>query len=446
VIPPLSIDSVKSIESELKEDPATARSSAILALIPALSGPSPEPALDQILSQAVASNSLFGIDFRVYHLLTHALFSLIGAFKKCSPIVLFKALATCVRVIPVSDRDPLGLVMKMLYRVSQKEEFDKLFGECGILKGLMDLAFGEYAEISTMAAAMLRHIALLPENRRALLDFGVMKQLCLALKTDRRRDRFSIEKALWVYQIIGLFSSLYEAITDFSIICRYSLPMSLLELTTMYSNDIGIQSAISKALTLLMTHQDCVEVIEDSDLTPFFMLMQSQVVKISVLATAAVANAMSISPIFTDSVVALPPPLGVYTICEALKSANLMDVKVALLRSLAKASETKAGIEVIRLFLQFVEPFLWLEIDELENWSAEQLLVTNALVIIKNLAIVAPAQAIGCVRGKLDKLMVFMILEYVVELLKVLMRTEEGREVCREVEGVEEIRLFLRME
>jgi hypothetical protein len=321
-----------------------------------------------------------------------------------------------------------------------------LFAGSGILKNLMDLAFGEYAEISTMAAAMLRHIAISPENSAALLAFGIVRLLAQALKSDRRRDRFGVEKSLWVYQVIGLFSSLYDTITDFSLVCRYSLPLSLLDLTTIYSSDIGIQSAISKALALMMTRPDCVEVIEDSDLTPFFMLMKSQISKVSLMAAAAIANAMNISPLFTDSIASMPPPFGVYTICEALKTASLIDFKVSLMRSLAKASETKTGIEIIQLFLQVIEPFLWLEIDELENWTPEHLLVTSALVIIKNLAIVAPSKAVRWVRGKMNQLMSFMILEYVIEFMKVLMRTEEGKEVCREVEGVEEIRLFLRME
>jgi hypothetical protein len=172
--------------------------------------------------------------------------------------------------------------------MSQNEEFDKLFGQCGIIKQLMELAFAEYAEISTMAAAMLRHISLSPENGNSLLSFGALKPLCLALKTDRLRDRFTLEKSLWVYQIIGMFSSLYDSITDFAIACRYSLPASLLDLASIYSNDLGIQSAISKALTLLMTREECVEVIEDSDLTLFFILMKNEVMKVGMLASAAI--------------------------------------------------------------------------------------------------------------------------------------------------------------
>jgi hypothetical protein len=444
IVPPLSLDSVQSIESQLRAEPASSPSAEVLSLIPGLSRPDPVPALDQLLSQTVALFS--GSDFRVYHLLTHALFSVIVANAKANPHVAFKALAICVRVMPVSDIEPLTLVMRVLYRMSQNEEFDRLFGECGILKQLMELAFRECPEISTMAAGMLRHIALAAQNREALVEFGAVKALCVALKTDRRRDRFGSEKSLWVYQVIGLFSSLYPAITDFSIVCRHALPMSLLDLTTIYSSDVGIQAVTSKALTLLMAHEECVEVIEDSDLTPFFILMKNEVMKVGVLVSAAIANAMSISPIFTDSVASMPPPLGVYTICEALKTASQTEVQVSLMRSLAKASETKAGIEVIQLYLQFIEPFLWLEIDELENWSPEQLLVANALVVIKNLAIVSPGKAVKCVKGKMDRLMIFMLLEYVVELMKVLMKTEEGREVCREVENVEEIRLFLRMD
>jgi hypothetical protein len=293
---------------------------------------------------------------------------------------------------------------------------------------------------------MLRHVSFSAANCSTLLQLGVLKKLVIALKTDRRCDRFTQEKLLWVYQVIGLFTSIYDAIDDFAVVCRHRLPVSLLDLIAIYSNDIGVQSAIAKSLAVLFARADCVEVVEDGDPTPLFILMSSPVAKITSLAAAAIANAMHLSQIFADSVASLPPPFGVYSICEALKVSPPIDHQVSLLRCLAKASETPAGIQAIQLFLQFIEPLVFIEMDVLENWSPEQLIVTNALIILKNLAIVAPAKAIQCLRGKMNLLMQFMILEYVIELMRVLMRTEDGREVCREVESVEEIRLFLRAE
>jgi hypothetical protein len=71
------------------------------------------------------------------------------------------------------------------------------------------------------------------------------------------------------------------------------------------------------------------------------------------------------------------------------------------------------------------------------------LIVTNSLIILKNLAIVAPEKVVRCLQGKMEQLMQFMILEYVIDLMKVLMRCEAGRVVCAEVQDFEEIRLFL---
>jgi hypothetical protein len=70
--------------------------------------------------------------------------------------------------------------------------------------------------------------------------------------------------------VIGLFSTLYNAIKDFALVCQHSLPRNMLDLTTVYSTDIGIQLAVAKAMALMMTREDCVEVVEDLELHLFF--------------------------------------------------------------------------------------------------------------------------------------------------------------------------------
>jgi hypothetical protein len=438
---------VLRLEEELREAPLTSRSSSLLAFLPGLAGPDPLPALDGIAMQTRqwANDSLMSLDFRVYHLLTQALFPLIGSLVQAGvhDAVLFKALSICVRIMPASDRQPLEIVVKLLYRLSQHSQFDGLFLESGILNQILELAFGEYAELSTTAAAMLRHVAADRANAEVLLRGGAVKIICTALRTDVRRHRFGTNLALWVYQVIGLFSTLYNAIEDFALVCRYSLPRSLLDLTTVYSTDIGIQSAVAKAMALMMTREDCVEVVEDVELQPFFILMGSSVAKIASLTALALANAMSLSAMIIDSIVELPPPLGVFGLCELLKTGPGLEVQVSIMRCLAKASATAAGMQTIQLYLHVIDRFLDVQMDELETWTPEQMLVANSLIVLANLARVDAVRAATVMRGKMNQLMVYGIVDYVIDLMRVMMKSEEGLAVCREVRDVTEIRLVL---
>lgn len=446
-LPVHSVESMQTFEAELLENPATSRSSAVLALLPGLNSANPTETLDQILiaTRSWANDSVISLDFRVYHLLTQSVFTLIKEQIEHDLYseLLMKALAVCVKVMPASDRLPLGIVLKCLYKMSQNEDFDSYFLSCAILKPLMDLAFADYGDVSMNAAAILRHVSEDEDNASELIKRGVVKLICTSLRTDRRRERFTHEKALWVYQVIGLFSSIYDSLEDFGDLCKYSLPRWLLDLTTIYSTDVGLQAAISKALTQMMTREDCVEVIEDADITPFFILMTSKVPKVVNHSTLALANAMSISEMISDTAAEMPPPFGVYGLCELLKTTKNFDLKVSIMRCLAKCSETKPGIDAIQLFLQHIVPLLDTPMDEIEVWSPDQILVANVLVVLKNLAIVDPVKSAECLKGKMNQLMVYGILDYVIELMRVLLKCPEGKEVCDEVKDVEEIRLIL---
>lgn len=448
VFPLNSVESMKHVEEELIQNPATSRSSGILNLLPGLNSPDPIATLDQILmhTRKWENDSVISLDFRVYHLLTQALFVLIREQVESEQysIVMFKALAVCLKVMPSSDRMPITVVLKAMYKLSENEDFDEEFRECQILKPLMDLAFSDFGEISLTAAAILRHVSSDEDNAEELIKLGIVKLICRSLRTDTRRSRFSPELALWVYQIIGLFSSIYDSLgDDLSEAARYGLPRWLLELTTIYSTDVGLQAAISKALTQMMTQGPCVEDMEGDDVTPFFILMTSKVPKVVNCATLALANAMSLSEIISDTVADMPPPFGVYGLCELLKTATSLDLKVSIVRCLAKCSETRPGIDVIQLFMQYITPLLDTPMDELEVWSPDQILVANTLVIFKNLAIVDQSQAVSHVKGKMPQLMVYGILDYVIDLIRVMLKSEDGREVCREISDFEEIKLLM---
>ena len=449
-LPLHSVESMQGFEAELLQNPATSRSTGVLLLLPGLNTANPVEALNQILvaTRSWSNDSVISLDFRVYHLLTQGLFTLIKEQVENDLVseILMKSLAVCVKVMPASDRVPLGIVLKCLYKVSQNEDFDPEFLACGILKPLMDLAFADYGDVSMNAAAILRHVSEDEENAEELIKKGVVKQICSSLRTDLRRERFTHEKALWVYQVIGLFSSIYEDLEDFGDLCKYELPRWLLDLTTIYSTDVGLQAAIAKALTQMMTREDCVEVIEDEDITPFFILMSSKVPKVVNHSTLALANAMSISEMISDTAAEMPPPFGVYGLCELLKTTTNFDLKVSIMRCLAKCSETKPGIDAIQLFLQYIVPLIDTPMDELEVWSPDQILVANVLVVLKNLALVDPVKSAEFLKGKMNQLMVYGIIDYVIDLMRVLLRCPEGKAVCDEVKDVEEVRLILQDE
>ena len=451
-LPLHSVDSMHRLEDALASEPATSRSAALLDVIPLLGqkGINQEEALDEVMKKCHWQNSTVSeIDFRVYHMLTQALFTLIRDMYEANQmnVVFFKALAIAFRVIPPSDRELLQVVVTLLYRLSRVSDFDNMFKECQMIQKLVQIAFTEYGELSLYSAAILRYVANNKDNAQEILKCDSIKMICKALNTSVRRERFKSDYALFTYQVISLFAALYDSITDFSEICKYSLPLYLLDIVTIYMTDIGIQAAVSKALTLMMTVKECVEVLEGENLTPFFILLQSKTPKIVASTALALANAMNISDYIIDGVCEVTMPLGLTQLCEMLKSlsndSSNIQLKLSILRCLAKASQLKNGIEPIMLYLNALEPLLATPLDDLETWTDEQMIVANTLIILKFAAMIDNKKVCNIMRGKMDSLMNYGIIDYVIDLMKILMKTEEGKEVCREVSEIEEIKLLL---
>ncbi|OHT01602.1 hypothetical protein TRFO_07505 [Tritrichomonas foetus] len=445
-LPLHSVASMKKFEEALLDEPATSRSSALLDLIPNLNSGDPESVLDDILKRFPWDNeSMVSIDFRVYHILTQALFTLIrDSYQsgQMSPLF-FKALAISFKIMPPGDRELLTIVVKLLYKMSRISDFDSMFLQCQLIKKLIDIAFTQYGEISLYSAAILRYISANKENAEEILKYDTLKLICKALNTSIQREKFKPDYALYSYQVISLFAQLYDHIKDFTLICRFSLPLYLLDIVTIYMNDIGIQAAISKALSLMMLEKDCVEVLEGEDLTPFFILMQSKTPKIIESAALALANAMNISDLIIDGVCEVSMPLGLTQLCEMLKLPINIQLKVSVLRCLSKASQLQNGINPILLYLNTLIPLLETPIDDLETWSNEEMVVANVLIILKNGAIVDNERISGLMKGRMDSLMHYGIIDYVIDLMRVLMKTEEGKEVCREVSEIEEVKMCL---
>lgn len=482
-LPLHSADSMRRFETALLEEPATSRSSSILNLISEMNiknnaQKSQNDILDEILKicpvpnsdtndMTTSINSLNNdntdgndinngsIDFRVYHILTQNLFTLIKDSYQSGEMTttFFKALAICLRIMPLADRELITIVIKLLYRMSRISDFDTMFNQCKLIPKLVNIAFidiSTYGELPLYSAAILRYISSTKENAEEILKNNSLKQICKALNTSIRRERFKPDYALYIYQVISLFASLYDYITDFTEICKYSLPLYMLDIVTIYMSNKGILAGASKALTLMMLVKECVEVIECEDLTPFFILLQSNVPKIVNNTALALANAVNTSEYIVDGVCEVPMPLGNCQLCEMLKSINEKTnsddqkaLKLSILRILAKTSQLKNGMEVIQLYLNSIVPLLSTPLDDLEVWSDDEMIVANALIILKNAALFDNSRVCGYMKGKMNDLMHYGIIDYVIDLMKVLMKTDEGKEICREVSDIEEIKMIL---
>ncbi|KAH0795148.1 hypothetical protein GPJ56_000991 [Histomonas meleagridis] len=442
-LPLHSVKTIKRFEDELINDPATSRSTSILNYLHEMDETNPEPSLDKIiqLTKSWKCDSIISVDFRVYHILTQALFTLIRQLcqKQDYSKTLFKALSICIHIIPSSDHESLLIVLKLMHKMSQSEQFDTDFSNCFIIKPLVFHSFEQVEKIPVYSAAILRHVGTLEVNAKEMIQNNAIKLICQTLRTKIRRERFTPEMGLYFYQVIDLFNTLFQFISDFTIICRYTLPLNLMDISMIYSNDITVQSASSKALSLLMTQQECVEVLEDEDITPLFFLMKNKNKKIAQASCLSLSNALNHSSILVENVCSMAPPFGVFGLCEILKETNDTNMILSCLRCLAKTSELKQGMDSIMLYIQYIVPLLDTPMDDVDVWTESHMIVANALIILKNATIINNNKIANMIKGKLRQLMNFGVVDYVIDLMKVLMKTPLGKEICNEVSDFEEV-------
>ena len=440
---------------EIKEtfihEPPTSRSASILNYTPKLKDEDPEIALDQILGMIKQWNneSIFEMDFRVYHILTHELFALISKIyenlTKEKTSILFKALAICIRVTPTADRELLDPTTKLIYELSKDEFNDQLFIRCGIIPTLIRNAFADVGEISTYSCASLRHICSTKDCIYEILKTDVIKDVCRALQTRTRRSRFIREKLTFTYQVIGLLVELFNSgeISDYSFINDYELPHNILELCNIYDFDPIIENMIAKALSLLVMHDEALDDFESEDLMPFATLLLSERLEVAEMAALALANAMNQSEIITSNVVFSEPPLNTSGLIGILVNARSKELLLSLIRCLAKASGTQKGSEEIFVQLDKLIPLLDIPLSDVDNWSTEQMVVANMLIILKNLTVNHIDIICDYMKGRMMKLMNYGILDYVVDLMREMMRCPKGWAVCLEVKEVDEIKFML---
>jgi hypothetical protein len=126
--------------------------------------------------------------------------------------------------------------------------------------------------------------------------------------------------------------------------------------------------------------------------------MGSSVAKIASLSAFALTNVMTLSAMIIDLVVELPLLLGVFVLCELLKTGQGWKSKS---RSCG-ASTTAPGMHTIQLYLRVIDRFLDARMDELETWTGEQMQVANSLIVLANLARVDAMRATTVMSGKIN--------------------------------------------
>jgi len=439
-------EELDEIQTDLNEEPASTRSKSLLKYLAGINGNDQEFHLELLLKEMDNwdNESVFNIDFRVYHVLSQALFEII--VKNCDNIsspLLLKAVIICMKMIPLSDRDPLEVIIRIIYDMSKNEEKDTELLKYGIIPPLMKVVSRQYDQISLYSAASLRHISINTQCATEMVNNGIIKIICEALQTRTRRERFQHSHIIFIYQIVGLLTNIWSYVNDYSFLIIHPLPVYLLQISTIYEKDSQLLLSICKALNTLVLNEPCIECIETEDLVPFYSLLLSSNQKIAESSSFAYANIIQQSEIATSSVVYMNPPFGIYGLFTVLTESDNQSKQMSMLRCIARCSAFQKGSEIAFLYISTLFKFLDIPLDDIDVWNNEQIIVANTLIILKNLCVNhVEAVSLG-MKDKMNKLMFYGIIDYVISLMRSMMKCSIGWEVCLEVKDVEEIRLML---
>ena len=113
------------------------------------------------------------------------------------------------------------------------------------------------------------------------------------------------------------------------------------------------------------------------------------------------------------------------------------------MRCISKASSTLQGSEDAYQHITLLFGLLDTPMNEVEEWTPEQMSVANALIALKNLTVNHMERVCVGMRGKMVHLMNYGILDYVLDLMKEMIKCDAGIEACMEVKDVEEIALLM---
>ena len=440
-----NLENNEIIKENLIIEPPTSRSSNLLIFLNLLQNFNyDEKILINLLENLKEweNDSIFLIDFRIYHLLTSILFDLIIKFNEDQSKLLFLTLLICIRIIPSSDHEPLEIIIKKLYFFSKFEENDLIFLNYNIIPSLINLSFKNLNDISLYSSGILRNISNNELICKEIINNLILKLICETLQTKTRIKRFNNINKYFYYQIIGLLHNLIINLKDYSFIDRYPLPLYLLDLTLIFHQDIYIIKIIIKTLNLLLLNEKCIELFETDNFLIFFKLFLINDNEILDNLSNALANVLQIIPTISNNIILLNYPSGIHLLCNILKNNYSNNIKLSMLRCLSIITTFKTGVELTIIYLSLFFPFLNIYLNDLETWSIEQMIVANTLIILRNISIYYPKEVSIGLEGKMNQLMHYGIIDYVISLMRILIQNEFGKKICLEIKEFEEIKLF----
>lgn len=398
--------------------------------------------LDEIIEEVQNWKSDYlNINFNAYIELTEKIYKGIKTKKFSSDVALFKASAIIAKIAPLSDKELLTVSLSTLMKMSMNSENSTLFIECHLVEPLLKICFGEREidEMSKSSAKILSNIINNKQIMYEMLQLEAMTMECKEIASHSRRGKFSIEYSYYLNDILTILAVLCEKTSDFSKYIKYSLPTNLLTILKLYRNDNSIQNKVSEIFKILLDFDENVEQLECEDLSPLFVLLDSSNQSTIENAVYAISNAISISDFFVDTIAELEPPLGIVSLCNKLKNDLSNPINAELLKCLIKLTSFRQGAEMAVQSFNKVSAFMDFEPYELMGIENGQTAIVSALQILKNLAYIVPDRVAAAVNGKLKFFCQIGAISVVIEIAKILIKTDNGRKALEEVKDIPQI-------
>ncbi|OHS94067.1 hypothetical protein TRFO_39733 [Tritrichomonas foetus] len=413
----------------------------------------PQQILDEIMDFVQNwDNDVLRMNFEVYHNLTEKLIKFIEENKSNLDHRLFKATAICVRVMPLSEKKLLSSSLTILKKFSSQPEFRSQFVDCHLLEPLLNICFNNYndythdgnkemggfVEMAKCAASILSSLSSDQKVKYGLLQHDAYSLICKTISPQTRKSRFTTDYSYFLSDVFDFFIVLSEKISDFSKYAKYSVPTNLLNLLSIYKDDLNIQNKISQVLRIILDFDENVEDLECEDLTPLFMLLNSSNKETVENAIFAISNAIQISDFFVDTIAELKPPLGVQTLCSKL-DPRPNKTNAEILKCLAKLTSFKQGVQLALPMFEKVSQFLEADFDMFGGPPTGQTEIFYSLSVMKNFAYIVPDKVAQVVNGKLRFFCSLGAVQVIGDLAKALMKSPKGRKVCEEVRDLPQI-------
>lgn len=400
--------------------------------------------LDDLLNEVQDWNSDFlSLNFTKYHELTEKLMKGIKTAQFNSEIDNFKAAAILAKITPTSDKEILMTSLSILHKMANQSN-SSLFVDCNIIESLVKIAFSnkEINPMSKMAANILKIISNDNKVKYGLLQYDCLSMIAKCISTQTSRERFNAEYSPFILDCIEILIILCQKTSAFSKYSKYLIPLTLLNLLKIFKADEMIQNKISNLFRVLLDFDENIEILECEDLSPLFSLLDSNNKETVENTIFAISNGVQISDSFVDTIAELEEPLGIVQLCNQLKKGS-SELNTEILKSLVKLTSFKQGLmEALPKFNQ-IAMFLDIDLNECMSSPTGQSDIMYAIRILKNFSYIVPDRVANAVDGKLRFVCSIGGMQIVLELAKIISKTETGKKVLGEVRDMPQIASML---